>query len=185
MALPVAVPVPVPVSIDVDATADAPVDMALDVSVDSPAMPAAPQTAPGASEDRLRTGSGHVGRLRGAVRSAESEEEDAMLTDEEPSPSAPTAPALPRAEEGPTAISFNIESPQAMTAAGLDPALRDRITGHIAEALMRTSHKPIGALCAEMGARGIKTSYAEVRAVLAHMEAREVVMVDGGDVFRI
>lgn len=131
-----------------------------------------------------------VERLRGVSPVEEDDDDNAMLTDEEPSPVAPVAPIIPGASlaagAGASApIALDFETPNAASSPPADAALLDRINGHIVEALMRVSHKSIDTLRAEMGSRGIKASTADVRTVLAHMEAREVIMVDGNDVFRI
>jgi hypothetical protein len=116
------------------------------------------------------------------VRSANiAEEEDSMIMDEEP----------PRLEPTPTASQVadanfpTVAVQQPKEAKGLDSMLKDQIMGHIAEALMRASQKAIGALHKEICGKGIPATKDDIMEVLAQLEAREVVMVDGSEVFRI
>jgi hypothetical protein len=190
----VAVPAPAPqpsapTAMDMDMLVDKFDDISVAMPVHPPAAPVQPHPQPPAAVTMVPA-TPSVERLRGASPVEEDDDDNAMLTDEEPSPVAPVAPIIPGASlaagagaSAPVALDF--ETPNAASSPPADAALLDRINGHIVEALMRVSHKSIDTLRAEMGGRGIKASTADVRTVLAHMEAREVIMVDGNDVFRI
>jgi len=111
----------------------------------------------------------------------------ATPTDKEPSPTACPDPMSTLAGDGVISCDTRKRSKVATLTPPPTPfpERRDLITDLIAQSLTGVSHKTISALCAEVSGREHTVTDADVRAVLSYLEAQGCVMVVDREIFRI